>query len=100
MDTLSFVLGIASVVVIAVAIVAVYAFVKVSKLEQGLDEVIRHTDLNTSNVYRDLGDIREGIYRDMDSRHDSLVSIMDSRMDRLESKLTAKSTYTKQLLKD
>ena len=75
METLSFVLGIAFVVVIAVAIVAVYAFVKVSKLEQGLDEVIRRTDLNTSNVYRDLGDIREGIYRDMDSRHDSLVSI-------------------------
>jgi hypothetical protein len=47
-----------------------------------------------------MNDIREGIYRDMNDRHDSLVGIIDSRMDRLENKLTAKSTYTKQLLKD
>jgi uncharacterized protein (DUF885 family) len=100
MDTLSFVLGIAFVVVIAVAVVAVYAFVKVKKIRKDLDEVIRRIDFNDSRVYRDLGDIRETIYRDMESRHDSLVAIMDSRMDRLENKLTAKSTYTKQLLKD
>ena len=100
MDTLSFVLGIAFVVVIAVAVVAVYAFVKVKKIRKDLDEVIRRIDFNDSRVYRDLGDIRETIYRDIESRHDSLVAIMDSRMDRLESKLTAKSTYTKQLLKD
>ena len=96
MDTLSFILGIAFVVVIAVAVVAVYAFVKVKKINKDLNEVITRIDFNDSRIYRDLGDIREGIYRDMDNRHDSLVRIMDSRIDKLESRLQS----TKQLLKD
>ena len=37
MDTLSFVLGIAFVVVIAVAIVAVYAFVKVKEVKEQIN---------------------------------------------------------------
>ena len=96
MDTLSFVLGIAFVVVIVSTIVAVYAFVKVKRIQKDIEDIYREIDTTRSQIYRDLGDIQEGIYRGMDDRHDSLVRIMDSRMDKLESKLQSK----KELLKD
>ena len=90
METLSFVLGIASVVVIAVAIVAVYAFVKVSKLEQGLSELQTRINYDQSHVYKDMNDQFENVYRNIESRHDNLIAIMDSRMDKLENKLITK----------
>jgi len=92
MDTLSFILGIASVVVTAAAVVAVYAFVKVRKIEKEMEGVYREIESTRTNLYRDLTDVREGICRIIDDRHDSLVRIMDSRLDKLQNK--------KQLLKD
>lgn len=87
MDTLSFILGIAFVVVIVSTVAAVYAFVKVKKIQKEIENIYRELDTTRSQIYRDLGDIREGIYRDMDDRHDSLVRIMDSRLDKLVSNL-------------
>jgi hypothetical protein len=77
-------------VVIAIAIVAVYAFVKVSRLEEHLKEVERCINHNQSHVYRDMNDQFDNIYREMDSRQDSLVAIIDSRIDKLENKLITK----------
>lgn len=87
MDTLSFILGIAFVVVIVSTIVAVYAFVKVKRIQKDIGDIYREIDTTRSQIYRDLGDIQEGIYRGMDDRHDSLVRIMDSRLDKLVSNL-------------
>lgn len=87
MDTLSFILGIAFVVVVVSTVAAVYAFVKVKKIQKEIENIYRELDTTRSQIYRDLGDIREGIYRDMDDRHDSLVRIMDSRLDKLVSNL-------------
>ena len=77
METLSFVLGIASVVVIAVAIVAVYAFVKVRQVRQELQS----TELNISTEI-------ERVYRTIHDEKNNMCSSIDSRLDKLESKLT------------
>ena len=77
METLSFVLGMASVVVIAVAIVAVYAFVKVRQVRQEL----RSTELNISTEI-------ERVYRTIHDEKLNMYSSLDSRLDKLESKLT------------
>jgi uncharacterized membrane protein YjjP (DUF1212 family) len=77
METLSFVLGMASVVVIAVAIVAVYAFVKVRQVRQEL----RSTELNISTEI-------ERVYRAMHDDRLNMHSSLDSRLDKLESRLT------------
>ena len=77
METLSFVLGIASVVVIAVAIVAVYAFVKVRQVRQELQS----TELTFSTEI-------ERVYRAMHDDKTNMHSSLDSRLDKLESRLT------------
>ena len=77
METLSFVLGIASVVVIAVAIVAVYAFVKVRQVRQELQS----TELNISTEI-------ERVYRTIHDEKANMYSSLDSRLDKLESRLT------------
>ena len=77
METLSFVLGMALVVVIAIAIVAVYAFVKVRQVKQELQSA----ELNISTEI-------ERVYRTMHDDKTNMHSSLDSRLDKLESKLT------------
>jgi ribosome-associated translation inhibitor RaiA len=77
METLSFVLGMALVVVIAIAIVAVYAFVKVRQVKQELQS----TELNISTEI-------ERVYRTIHDEKNNMYSSIDSRLDKLESKLT------------
>ena len=79
METLSFVLGMALVVVIAIAIVAVYAFVKVRQVKQELQS----TELNISTEI-------ERVYRTIHDEKNNMYSSLDSRLDKLESKLTNK----------
>ena len=79
METLSFVLGMALVVVIAVAIVAVYAFVKVRQVKQELQSAELNISTEIERVYRTIHDEKNNIY-----------SSIDSRLDKLESKLTNK----------
>jgi uncharacterized protein YoxC len=77
METLSFILGIAFVVVIAVAVVAVYAFVKVNKVKEYLETTERYFSHEISNVYKEIA-----------GRADEITRSMDSRLDKLENKLT------------
>jgi ribosome-associated translation inhibitor RaiA len=77
METLSFVLGMASVVVIAIAIVAVYAFVKVRQVKQELQNTELNISAEIERVYRAIHDERANMY-----------SSLDSRLDKLESRLT------------
>ena len=79
METLSFVLGMALVVVIAIAIVAVYAFVKVRQVKQEL----QNTQLTLSSEI-------ESVYRAIHDEKINMYSSVDSRLDKLESKLTNK----------
>jgi hypothetical protein len=79
MDTLSFALGIAFVVVIAIAIVAVYAFVKVREIKTQLNHVEHDVSHNMNEVYRYITE-----------RHEDIIRTLDSRLDKLETKLTIK----------
>ena len=74
MDILSFILGMSMVVVIAVAVVAVMAFVRVNKLNKEIEIIhtVMGNEIETQNREREK-DITE-VYRTMDSRLDKLES--------------------------
>ncbi len=92
METISFVLGMASVVVIAVAIVAVYAFVKVNKLEELLKQNERQFSQEVERIWRSAHEEDKAIYDHISHRVRDFESQLDSRLDKLQNK--------KQLLKD
>ena len=83
METLSFILGMASVVVIAIAVVAVYAFVKVREVKEELDHV-------SSDVYRQIERNQVEFHRRVDELGNAVYSQLDSRLDKLEQKLITK----------
>ena len=62
METLSFVLGMALVVVIAIAIVAVYAFVKVRQVKQELQSIQLTLSREIESVYRVIHDEKTNMY--------------------------------------
>lgn len=78
MDILSFILGMSIVVVIAVAIVAVMAFVKVNKHNKEID-----------NIHQVLGREIDNQNRDRDLAVNDIYRTLDSRFDKLESKFTS-----------
>ena len=90
METLSFILGIAFVVVIAVAIVAVYAFVKVNKVDRELTGTQQSLSTDFERIYRHINDETSSLYRRIDETERNIFSQMDSRFDKLENKLTNK----------
>lgn len=125
METLYFTLGIASVVVAAVAVGAIWAMFKVAKLNSMLRDVeqqfgsthrditmVEHTIMNQiNNKMRDLDERFNSLDRELDSKFteasrtcDELHDIIDSRVDEIYKtidsrvdKLAAKQE--KQLLK-
>jgi putative lipase involved disintegration of autophagic bodies len=90
METLSFVLGIAFVVVIALSIVATYAFVKVVKMQKSIEELIRDTDHRFSEVWQGISEENRQIHQRVDIFEKEIFGQLDSRLDKLENKLTNK----------
>ena len=90
METLSFVLGIAFVVVIALAIVATYAFVKVTKVKNQLDNTQRHLDSVVAEIYQNIAEENRQIHQRVDLFEREVYSQLDSRLDKLENKLVNK----------
>lgn len=95
MELLSFSLGIAFVVVIAVTIVAVYAFVKVTNIRRELDNVynIINTEIDNQNrlredLQRHVDTTIDNVYSSLDEKADLINRIMDSRLDKLENKIS------------
>lgn len=76
MDILSFILGMAVVVVITVAVVAVIAFVKVRKHDKQIEDIHSIFSGEYERVYNNIADLEKHI-----------VSLMDSRLDKLENKI-------------
>jgi hypothetical protein len=99
METLSFVLGMASVVVIAIAIVAVYAFVKVRNLDRELSSVhqVIGTEIDNQNrlrehdrrdheiaiqdIYRTIDNNRNERKEDLRNLASQMNASIDSRFD-------------------
>lgn len=105
MEILSFILGIALVVVIALAIVAIYTFVKVGKLANA----VRDFDIRESSIYQNMhsevgalhrrvDELDNNINRRIDDFERDIYSSLDSRLDKLENKLTG-NVAAKQILK-
>jgi putative lipase involved disintegration of autophagic bodies len=90
METLSFVLGIAFVVVIALAIVATYAFVKVINVKKTTEELMRETDRRFGDVYQAIAEENRQIHLKVDIFEKDIYSQLDSRLDKLETKLINK----------
>ena len=83
MDILSFILGIALVVVIGLSIVAVISFVKVRKIEKEIEhltlDIFQKFDRDLSDTHRRIDDLGKEIF-----------SQLDSRLDKLENKFITK----------
>jgi ssRNA-specific RNase YbeY (16S rRNA maturation enzyme) len=90
METLSFVLGMSLVVVIALAVVAVTAFVKIIKLEKRIEDLNRDVFEIDEQTNRVLSLEIERVDRNRVESEQAIYSIMDSRLDKLESKLINK----------
>ncbi len=83
MDILSFILGIALVVVIGLSVVAVISFVKVRKAEKQIEQL-------ESGIFRALEAEISATRRQVDELGHSVFSTLDSRLDKLENKLITK----------
>lgn len=79
MDLISFILGMSIVVVIAVAVVAVMAFVRVNKQKEEIKQIHQFLTREIENQMRDRDRIVDDVYRTMDSRLDKLESKLSSR---------------------
>ena len=86
METLFFILGIASVVVIATAIVAVVSIVKVTKLQTRLNDEGSGLQQSIDAIYRALDDNIRNNDRNLDIVQDHFAAQLDSRLDKLISK--------------
>ena len=102
MEILSFSLGIAFVVVIAIAVVAVYAFVKVTKIRKELDNVynIINSEIDNQNklredVQRHVDTTIDDVYSSLDDKTNLWHRIMDSRFDKLENKFNSQEQVKK-----
>ena len=107
METLYFTLGIAFVVVLVVAGMAVWATIKVANLNAKLrdyDELFANTHRDITMVEQTLMNVHnkelESLSRELDERVDRMTSYTDSRFDKLDNKVhVAVDAVHKQLLK-
>jgi predicted PurR-regulated permease PerM len=92
MDTLSFILGMSSVVVIAIAVVAVMGFFKVRNVEKHFNEYKQNFTVEFDNRTKDIRDnmnhVNDDLHRRIDNTEREIFSQLDSRLDKLENKLT------------
>ena len=99
MDILSFILGMSVVVVIAVAIVAVSAFVKVSKTNKDIKDRFEALYRDVDNLHRVIGQENENQNRERDTIINDIYRTIDSRFDKLESKFSKKEKIYESLNK-
>jgi predicted PurR-regulated permease PerM len=90
METLSFILGIAFIVVIALTVVATYAFVKVIKVKNELDEIQRYLNTAINQIYQSIAEENTQIHRRVDLFEKEIFGQLDSRLDKLENRLINK----------
>ena len=94
METLSFILGMSSVVVIAIEVVAVIGFFKVKSVEKQFNEYRQNFTVEFENRTKDIHDnlnhTNDSLHRRIDNTEREVFSQLDSRLDKLETKLTSK----------
>ena len=103
METLYFTLGIASVVVAAVAVGAVWAMFKVAKLNARLRDVDQHfasTHQDITMVERTIMNNIEHNLRDLDGRFDNLYRDLDERFNGTHREIEERSQETQKQFDD
>ena len=98
MEIQSFILGVFSVVVAVISVVAVVGFFKVNNLEKKLTSIEKDNDMNFSNTHREMHSQIEHIRSLIETSNRDIYSTIDSRLDKLESKITKDKTTKKELL--
>lgn len=90
METLSFILGIASVVVIANVIVTVVSVVKVIKVTNKFDDYTKNMsyelDIRTKDIHDQISREVENLDRRIDNLTSETFSQMDSRLDKVDNR--------------
>ena len=94
METLSFILGMSLIVVIAIAVVAVIGFFKVRSVEKQFNEYRQNFTVKfenkTKDIYDSMHQVNDQLHRRIDNTEREVFSQLDSRLDKLETKLTNK----------
>lgn len=68
METLMFAFGVLTMVLVAIAAIAVYGTVKVLKLKRSLEMQDRYTNESITNLYRSYGQIEDSLHRRFDEK--------------------------------
>ena len=107
--TIMFAVGVLTMVLLAAASLAVYSTVMVLKLKKRFEEVLRYTQDETNNIYRNINEREDRVTRNLhevnDHLHrnfDELRSYTDRRFDKLiDTYLLVKETEqeSKKLIK-
>jgi peptidoglycan hydrolase CwlO-like protein len=91
METLSFILGVSSVVGIVISILAVVGYVKVGKVEKNLESFQNNISNELDNIRKEIYDLinhnHDEVNRRMDNTEREVFSQLDSRLDKLENKI-------------
>ena len=103
MEILYFAFGVVTMVLLAVASLAVYITVKVLKLKNRIEEVLRYTHDETNNIYQNINDREDRVTRNLHEVNDHLHrnfdefrSYVDRRFDKLiDTHLSVKETEKK-----
>ena len=91
METLSFILGMSSVVVIAIAVVAVIGFFKVRSVEKQFNEYRQNFsvgfDMRIKDIHDSMSRANDTLHRRINNTEKEVLSQLDSRLDKLENKI-------------
>jgi predicted PurR-regulated permease PerM len=83
METISFVLGMSTVAVIAITIVAVIGFVKAKKTEERLGHLENDLSRHIDQIYDTISKNHDQVNNNITDSYRSLISNTDSRFDKL-----------------
>ena len=90
METLYFAFGVVTMVLLAIASLAVYSTVKVLKLKNRIEEVLRYTHDETNNIYQNVNRVEDRLTREVHEVNDHLHrnfdefrSYVDRRFDKM-----------------
>jgi hypothetical protein len=91
METLSFILGVSSVVGIVISILTVVGYVKVGKVEKNLESfqnnISNELDIRTKDIHDSMSRANDTLHRRIDNTEREVLSQLDSRLDKLENKI-------------
>jgi peptidoglycan hydrolase CwlO-like protein len=91
METLSFILGVSSVVGIVISILTVVGYVKVGKVKKNLESfqnnISNELDIRTKDIHDSMCRANDTLHRRIDNTEREVLSQLDSRLDKLENKI-------------